>query len=1172
MRHPTAGRLVYALRFVLVLLVVGACGASHAAIAATYYVADPKGPDGIAGTADDADASDAYPGTQAQPFATLGKGTAVAVAGDTVLIRAGVYKETLRPQNSGTAGNPLTFKAYPGETATICETPGIANLTPDEVAADQVGRQYGIYVYGRAYIVLQGLRVTNVMGWARIVNSNHIVIRDGNFTNATATGTTGSIKFYGSQHNVVAGNTLDLGNDNILLIHSDRNLVSGNRITRGRHTLWCIRAGNFNVIRDNYLHNALQKIGEVYDAETDPPIQYDCTKHNLIERNVFAYTPSSGNSSPYAGIQYAGQEGIVRHNVFYETVGPALDLTLYSDEARYNTHNRVYNNVFHHTDFAGISISGSTAYAFTDNIIKNNILTKSIFVANDTRWTWYTQVLAGKPVQLMTGRVADFVFENNNLFNQAADELWLIAYGRRDSSSNPPPQTVAGFQAKYPTVFRANLQADPQFVDEAGHDFHLRTGSPMIDAGAFLTKTAAAGSGTVLPVEDVRYFFDGFGICDENGRPLIGDLVQLDGDTRVARVLAIDYAANTLQLDQVLSWTAGQGVALRYLGTRPDVGAYEYAAPGNQSPIASFTAAPRADQPLTVDFTAANSYDPDGHLTSYEWDFGDGQKQSSTSATVSHVYAGSGSYPVTLKVTDDGSPALTASATVPVSVGVPILEVAPLRLDFGLTGTALTFTVRNRGEGMLVYSLSVPPVDSWLTVAPATGTCTTEVDTITVTVNRGGLTLGRHTSTIKVNGGAGGTQTVGVTVEAPTVTQQTLIEAGDQWRYRKGNFTPPANWYSTWYTPGFDDSAWATGGTPIGYSDGDVTYTTTLADMKGNYLTFYARKAFTVGDPSTVMSLDLDMAYDDGFVAYINGVEVARANMGVVGSPVTIDMESTGDHEETHDPTETFPITLSPGLLVSGTNVLAIEVHNNSITGSDACLNARLEATVASQPLRVVGVTLNQRPGRGVSAIEPSGIGVRTIEVVFNKPATFDASAIYLETVRFDAGREVVTGILAPVRLTGSGTNVMTLTFDNASVVDTWVKVTLFGDGTLRDEEGQALDGEPLRGAAGPGYIASADQDLPSGDGPPGGDAVFYVGSLRGDMNVDGRVTAEDIDVFIEEYFGGDPNADFRGVGSEDSLPEGKITPSDIDRFLSIYEAAVASGSGLDPLPGAGNP
>ena len=542
-----------------------------------FYVAAPSGPDGIAGTADDVDASDTYAGTLTHPFATITKACTVAVAGDTVLIRGGVYKQTLRPQNSGTVGNPITFRAYPGETPTIRDTPGLGNIPAGE-AAVEAGRQYGIYVYGHSYIVLQGLAVTNVMGWARIVNSNHIVIRDGNFTNATASGTTAGIKFYLSDDNIVRDNVIDGGEDNLRLIHSDRNLVEGNSITSGRHSLWGIVCGNFNVIRNNYFYNDLEKIGEVYDYDgKNPPVEYDATKHNLIEGNVFAYTPSSGDSSPYAGIQYAGQEGIIRFNVFRDTVGTGLYMALYSDAAKHVSHNRIYNNDFYAENYAGIYLPNSSPYEFTDNIIKNNILTKSIFGADDTRWTWYTQTLAGKPVQVLTGRLDGFVLENNNLFNTATGEAYLITYGNRTSSSNPPGQSVSWWQTNYPALFRGNLEADPQYVDEAGKDFHLKADSPMIDAGAFLTKTVGAGSGVTLPVADARYFFDGFGMTDENGQPVLGDLIQLDGSTTTARVVAIDYANNTLTLDQALTWTDGQGVAVRYSGSRPDVGAYEYA-------------------------------------------------------------------------------------------------------------------------------------------------------------------------------------------------------------------------------------------------------------------------------------------------------------------------------------------------------------------------------------------------------------------------------------------------------------------------------------------------------------------------------------------------------------------------------------------------------------------
>src|SRR4051812_13635007 len=100
-----------------------------------------------------------------------------------------------------------------------------------------------------------------------------------------------------------------------------------------------------------------------------------------------------------------------------------------------------------------------------------------------------------------------------------------------------------------------------------------------------------------------------------------------------------------------------------------------------------------------------------------------------------------------------------------------------------------------------------------------------------------------------------------------TTRAQTLVAAGDNFRYFKGR-SEPSSPVDAWRQIAFDDSTWLRGPTGIGYGDGDDA--TVLADMAGNYVSVYMRRTFTVADPTTVRGLLLTMSYDDGFVAYLN--------------------------------------------------------------------------------------------------------------------------------------------------------------------------------------------------------------------------------------------------------------------------------------------------------------
>ena len=68
-------------------------------------------------------------GTQAAPYLTISKAAQVAVAGDVVIVKAGIYRETVSPANNGTAANPIIFKAFGTDEVTVSATEEVNNWT-----------------------------------------------------------------------------------------------------------------------------------------------------------------------------------------------------------------------------------------------------------------------------------------------------------------------------------------------------------------------------------------------------------------------------------------------------------------------------------------------------------------------------------------------------------------------------------------------------------------------------------------------------------------------------------------------------------------------------------------------------------------------------------------------------------------------------------------------------------------------------------------------------------------------------------------------------------------------------------------------------------------------------------------------------------------------------------
>ena len=169
------------------------------------------------------------------------------------------------------------------------------------------------------------------------------------------------------------------------------------------------------------------------------------------------------------------------------------------------------------------------------------------------------------------------------------------------------------------------------------------------------------------------------------------------------------------------------------------------------------------------------------------------------------------------------------------------------------------------------------------------------------------------------------------------------------WRYFPGVTEPsggiydPALLFSAkqsvpWGKTAFDSTSWATGAAPFGAGtppNGVTLGTNVTSQVVGKATSVYFRIVFnvTAADLANTLAMQLLMDHDDSFVAYINGVEVARDRLGLANAFTPYD--SVADSARTPGGSATYNLDPPSRLLTEGQNVLAIQVHNLSISDAD---------------------------------------------------------------------------------------------------------------------------------------------------------------------------------------------------------------------------------------------
>ena len=170
-----------------------------------------------------------------------------------------------------------------------------------------------------------------------------------------------------------------------------------------------------------------------------------------------------------------------------------------------------------------------------------------------------------------------------------------------------------------------------------------------------------------------------------------------------------------------------------------------------------------------------------------------------------------------------------------------------------------------------------------------------------------------------------------------------LVQKNGEWSYfyQEGGYGG-----TSWRRAESAPNGWKEGNAPLGYGDGDETTTIEYGSDEDNKpITAYFRKTFDVEDVGHFDLLSLRVLHDDGMVAYLNGQEVARNNMpaGSVQAGTLAPKGRSSDEENVY-----WQVAISAKYLKPGTNVIAVEVHQNKADSSDLGFDLELASEALS--------------------------------------------------------------------------------------------------------------------------------------------------------------------------------------------------------------------------------
>ena len=192
---------------------------------------------------------------------------------------------------------------------------------------------------------------------------------------------------------------------------------------------------------------------------------------------------------------------------------------------------------------------------------------------------------------------------------------------------------------------------------------------------------------------------------------------------------------------------------------------------------------------------------------------------------------------------------------------------------------------------------------------------------------------------VRASDGAGNRSASTSAVQPGGGTNATVLVAGSTWRYLFDNAVTVD---ASWKQPSFDAGSWKSGPAPLGWGSGPIATNIDVPAGQTRAVTSYHRTTFTVANPGAYQGFRLTTRADDGLVVYVNGTEVARANM----PSGTISRTTYATAAPSTSTAVANPVVaqIPTNLIQAGSNTIAIEVHSNYRSTPSSSIEAKIEA------------------------------------------------------------------------------------------------------------------------------------------------------------------------------------------------------------------------------------